>query len=142
VKHRFEKLFSREDANELVPRLEEIVRRVQILGHQLRERVKKLCETETNTSYEQIDLDKIIEQRPELRAVAEEMAQLAMQIQEYGCFLKDIDLGLVDFPSELNNEVVFLCWQFGETQITAWHSVDGGFASRRPLSGVPKAYRN
>jgi len=142
VKHRFEKLFSREDANELIPRLEEIVRRLQILGHQLRERVKKFCETETNTPYEQIDLDKVIEERPELRAVAEEMAQLAMQIQEYGCFLKDIDLGLVDFPSELNNEVVFLCWQFGESQITAWHSIDSGFANRRPLAGVPKVYLN
>ena len=89
-----------------------------------------------------MDLDKIIEQRPELRAVAEEMAQLAMQIEEYGCFLKDIDLGLGDFPSELNNEVVFLCWQFGESQLSAWHSIDAGFSSRRPLSGVPKAYLN
>jgi hypothetical protein len=142
VKRRFEKLFSREEANQLVPRLEEIVRRLQILGHQLRERVKDLCQTETDASYDQMDLDKIIEQRPELRAVAEEMAQLAMQIEEYGCFLKDIDLGLVDFPSELNNEVVFLCWQFGESQLSAWHSVEGGFATRRPLSGAPKVYLN
>ena len=142
MKHRFEKLFSREEANHLIPRLEEIVRRLQMLGAQLRERVKELCEAEGGASYERMDLDKIIEQRPELRAVAEEMAQLATQIEEYGCFLKDIDLGLVDFPSELNNEVVFLCWQFGESQLSAWHSLDSGFSNRRPLSGVPKVYLN
>jgi hypothetical protein len=142
VKRRFEKLFSREEANQLVPRLEEIVRRLQLLGHQLREGLKDLCQAEPEVRDDGMDLDKVIEEHPQLRALAEEMAELATQVEEYGCFLKDIDLGLVDFPSELDNEVVFLCWQFGESQLSAWHSVDEGFASRRPLSGVPKVYLN
>jgi len=122
--------------------MEEIVRQLQMLGCQLRERVKELCRTHPEAAFEQMDLDQVIEQRPELRALAEEMARLAIQIEEYGGFLKDIDLGLVDFPSELNNEVVFLCWQFGENQISAWHTIEGGFAGRRPLSGAPKVYLN
>ncbi|MGD0075478.1 MAG: DUF2203 domain-containing protein [Candidatus Binataceae bacterium] len=142
MKRRFEKLFSREEANQLVPRLEEIVRRLQLLGHQLREGLKDLCQAEPEVRDDGMDLDKVIEEHPQLRALAEEMAELATQVEEYGCFLKDIDLGLVDFPSELDNEVVFLCWQFGESQLSAWHSVDEGFASRRPLSGVPKVYLN
>ncbi len=142
MKRRFEKLFSREEANQLVPRLEGIVRRLQLLGHQLREGLKELCRDEPGARYDQIDLDKAIEEHPQLRTLTEEMAELAMQVEEYGCFLKDIDLGLVDFPSELDNEVIFLCWQFGESQLSAWHCVDEGFASRRPLSGVPKVYLN
>ena len=138
MKRRFEKLFSREEANQLIPRLEEIIRRLQILGHQVRERVKAVCEAEPHAR----DRDDIIEKRPELRALAEEMARLAMQVEELGCFLKDIDLGLVDFPSELDNEIVFLCWQFGESQLSAWHSLEEGFRSRRALSGVPKVYLN
>lgn len=142
VKHRFERLFSREEANELIPRLEAIVRQVQLLAHQLRECVKELCRTHPESEFDDMDLDELIKVRPELRALAEEMAQLAIQIEGYGCFLKDVDLGLVDFPSELNNEVVFLCWQFGESQLSAWHPIDGGFTSRKPLSGAPKVYFN
>ena len=75
-------------------------------------------------------------------ALADDMAKLCAQIDQHGCFLKDIDLGLVDFPGEVDNQVVFLCWQFGEQRISAWHEIESGFSGRRPLSGAPKPYLN
>ena len=62
-----------------------------------------------------------------------------------GCFLKDIDQGLVDFPflieadGDDEDEVVFLCWQYGEPHIVAWHSIEGGFGQRRADSGRVEA---
>jgi len=70
------------------------------------------------------------------------MAEIATEIEEMGCFLKDIDLGLVDFPSEMEGDVVFLCWQYGEAQVIAWHSIESGFGQRRPLPDAAKPYLN
>jgi hypothetical protein len=79
---------------------------------------------------------------PLIRAVMREMSKAAEEIQDMGAFLKDIDLGLVDFPCDVEGETVFLCWQYGEPQLVAWHPIDEGFGSRRPLSGTRKVYLN
>ena len=46
---------------------------------------------------------------------------------------KGYDLGLVDFPSLLNERTIYLCWQRGEPDVGFWHELDGGFAGRRPI---------
>ncbi len=55
------------------------------------------------------------------------------QIQETGCIVKDLEIGLVDFPAILNNEQIYLCWKLGEDSIRWWHRTDEGFAGRKPL---------
>lgn len=50
-----------------------------------------------------------------------------------GCELKDIDAGLVDFPSYREGQLIYLCWKQGETEIKFWHTLDSGFANRQPL---------
>jgi hypothetical protein len=50
-----------------------------------------------------------------------------------GIELKDIDRGLIDFPSPREGRVVYLCWRLGERRIRYWHEVDAGFAGRQPL---------
>jgi hypothetical protein len=47
--------------------------------------------------------------------------------------VKDLDAGLVDFPSEREGELVLLCWQLGEERVAWWHTLEGGFAGRQPL---------
>ncbi len=47
--------------------------------------------------------------------------------------IKDLDLGLVDFPAILDGREVFLCWKQGETDIRFWHDLDAGYAGRQPL---------
>jgi hypothetical protein len=54
-------------------------------------------------------------------------------IHALGGQMKDIELGLVDFPSTRDGEEILLCWKLGEKSIGYWHAVDGGFASRRPI---------
>jgi hypothetical protein len=62
----------------------------------------------------------------ELSACVEELTALGVQV-------KDLDSGLVDFPSLRDGEEVLLCWQLGEDEIGWWHTLDGGFAGRQPL---------
>jgi hypothetical protein len=55
------------------------------------------------------------------------------EINSHGILVKDIQLGLLDFPSEREGRVVFLCWRHGEPKVGHWHEVDSGYASRQPL---------
>ena len=138
-KHRFDKLFSAEEANELIPRLEILVRDLQIQAGAMRKRIGDLARFDDKLA--QLDLPKVIARYPELRPIAARMSELASEIQEMGCFLKDIDQGLVDFPflieadGDDEDEVVFLCWQYGEPRIVAWHSIESGFGAAPATPG-------
>ena len=130
----FAKLFTVEEANELIPRLEVLVRKLQTHAEQARERAAQAAGPS--------DLEVLSKSDPVLRVAMREMSKAAEQIQGFGCLLKDIDLGLVDFPGQVEGETVFLCWQYGEPQVATWHPIDEGFGSRRPLSGSRKVYLN
>jgi len=139
--YRFDKVFTPAEANELIPRLEVAVRELQAKAHGLRIRIAELVKLDP--AARQLQLPQIIERFPQLRESAGQLAEAAEKIESYGCLLKDIDQGLVDFPWEMEeDQVVFLCWQFGEPAVIAWHPIDAGFAQRQPLSGAPKHYLN
>jgi hypothetical protein len=55
------------------------------------------------------------------------------RIEAHGCVVKDLDVGLLDFPALIDNEEVYLCWRLGEDRIRFWHRQDEGFAGRKPL---------
>jgi hypothetical protein len=64
---------------------------------------------------------------------ARSLARAVDEVTELGVEVKDIDEGLVDFPALQNGETVLLCWKLGEDEIRYWHTLEGGFAGRRPL---------
>jgi hypothetical protein len=55
------------------------------------------------------------------------------EIHATGVQVKDIDIGLLDFPCKVDGEIVLLCWKLGEETITHWHSTEEGFAGRKPI---------
>jgi len=69
----------------------------------------------------------------EVDSVARDLARLVDEIAAHGAQVKDLDIGLIDFPALRRGETVLLCWQLGEDEIAWWHRVDDGFAGRRPL---------
>jgi hypothetical protein len=70
-------------------------------------------------------------QRVEREAAA--IGTLVDELHGRGVQVKDLDLGLLDFPSEREGEVVLLCWRVGEDEIGYWHGVDEGYAGRKAL---------
>jgi hypothetical protein len=54
-------------------------------------------------------------------------------INELGATIKDPTIGLLDFYSWKDDDLVFLCWKFGEDTIRWWHRLDSGFQGRRPV---------
>jgi len=55
------------------------------------------------------------------------------EIDATGVQVKDLDIGLLDFPCKVEGEILLLCWKLGETAITHWHGTHEGFASRKPV---------
>jgi hypothetical protein len=56
-----------------------------------------------------------------------------LELRERDIVLRDLDRGLVDFPSLRDGREVYLCWEEGEPEIAFWHEPDTGFGGRRPL---------
>ena len=68
------------------------------------------------------------------RVKAERRAKDALEeISAIGVLVKDLDIGLLDFPCEVDGRMILLCWKLGEKSITHWHGVEEGFAGRKPV---------
>jgi hypothetical protein len=63
----------------------------------------------------------------------EKFDALVHQILETGVSIKDVNLGLLDFPALRDGREVYLCWQYGEGEIAFWHEIEAGFAGRQPI---------
>jgi len=55
------------------------------------------------------------------------------EIQSTGCQIKDLEIGLLDFPTLYRGEEVLLCWRLGEEGIRFWHNLTEGFRGRKPI---------
>jgi hypothetical protein len=55
------------------------------------------------------------------------------EIDAAGVQVKDLEMGLLDFPCRVEGEILLLCWKMGEPKIAHWHSTSEGFASRKPI---------
>jgi len=62
-----------------------------------------------------------------------EMRSALVELQAMEVVLRDLDRGLVDFPSIRDGREVFLCWEEGEDEVEYWHDLDAGYGGRRPL---------
>jgi hypothetical protein len=69
----------------------------------------------------------------ELVSLAADAAVCVDHIESLGVFVKDADLGLLDFPTLREGEPVLLCWHVGEQAVGFWHSYEDGFAGRKPI---------
>ncbi|MGA2857410.1 MAG: DUF2203 domain-containing protein [Candidatus Sulfotelmatobacter sp.] len=68
------------------------------------------------------------------RMKAEQRAKDALaEIDSIGVQVKDLNIGLLDFPCQVDGRIVLLCWKLGEKSITHWHGTEEGFAGRKPI---------
>jgi hypothetical protein len=122
------KLFSADKANALIPVVAPLI---EELWSKRRELAIRLLEHDPAL---RAGRERVGERRPprftDLKA---EIVRLINRIEAYGCVVKDLDLGLLDFPALREGRPVYLCWKAGETTIAHWHGTDEAFADRKPL---------
>ena len=71
-------------------------------------------------------------QETETAEIREGMRTLLMHLSELGVELRDIEMGLVDFPGDREGKPVWLCWRLSDARVAFWHPTDEGYATRRP----------
>ena len=69
---------------------------------------------------------------PEFEALVRELERCILELEALGVVVKDVDLGLLDFPGRRRCKDVLLCWHVGEERVAAWHGLEEGFAGRKP----------
>jgi hypothetical protein len=89
-----------------------------------------------------VNYEKVARVRLERNRLEESLQSSLERIHSMGCIVKDLDIGLLDFPSRLNNEDVYLCWRLGEDRIRFYHRQDEGFAGRKPIDPRDADYKN
>jgi hypothetical protein len=124
----FEKFFTVEEANALIPTLRELLEDVTKHRDELRSKAPDM-EPILKAAFTNGGGKKASEYGRE----AYRLWLAIERIREHGVILKDLDAGLLDFPHEREGKVVFLCWHPSETEISYWHDLDAGYAGRQPL---------
>ncbi len=70
----------------------------------------------------------------EYETTMDRLSELVDELHMVGVELKDFERGLIDFPSVHDDREIYLCWQFKDQQVEAWHETDAGFAGRQNVS--------
>jgi hypothetical protein len=83
-----------------------------------------------------MDRAKVMDQKNRREAAAQALQQAIERVQDFGCLVKDLDIGLIDFPTLLQGQEVYLCWKLGERGIQFWHGVTEGFRGRKPIDSA------
>ena len=128
----YSRLFTVNEANDLLPTLRPLV-------EQILENIRRLkAASETVIRKERLNPEaaNLMERLGEDNEIARLIGQVKGWVEEingYGCLCKGVEQGLIDFPCMLGAEVVFLCWQVGESNVGYWHRIEDGFAGRKPL---------
>ncbi|WP_447974192.1 DUF2203 domain-containing protein [Nitrospira sp. Kam-Ns4a] len=123
-----DRIFTRSEANRLIPQLEEYlttVKRNKAVLLRVKDEIKKAAGKAHLSGGS-------FAGRHYIHALQEISSNL-QAIQEMGVLVKDVDMGLCDFPYLLDGRIVFLCWKLGEPEIRWWHEVHTGFIGRQPL---------
>jgi hypothetical protein len=80
-----------------------------------------------------VDILQILKRKAEGEKAAQRARDAVAEISATGVQVKDLDVGLLDFPCHVDGEIILLCWKSGEKEITHWHSTQEGFAGRKPI---------
>ncbi len=124
------------EAQALIPRVDRLLRyAIELKGsyddtereiHSFQERVRMMGGVA-------VDRDRALASRNRREDAAAQLRAALEQVLETGCLIKDLDIGLIDFPTIYRGTEVYLCWKLGESAIEFWHGVDEGFRGRKPI---------
>src|SRR5690242_1372499 len=134
------KLFTVEQVNAMLPLVRAIVTDLSQLSREVVERRERLADLLAGRNLESSD-----PYRAELAQIEEELEKDVRRLRDYVEELRELGAepkngieGLVDFPTIMDDRVVYLCWKLDEPEVLFWHELDAGFPGRQPLpTGTP-----
>ncbi|MBI2920084.1 MAG: DUF2203 domain-containing protein [Planctomycetes bacterium] len=129
------KLFTRDEAEKTLPLVRVIVRDIvgdyDVFNRKSQELSAITARMAARPTKEDLKVQQELED--EVGALKKRIAEAALELEELGIELKDCQLGLVDYPSKIGDDIGYLCWKFNEDKIAFWHGLSEGYAGRKPL---------
>jgi hypothetical protein len=128
--------FTLAEAQGLIPRVDSLLREAVSLKTEYQEAEQAV------QAYSQrvalmggmiVNREQVIDTKNRRDGVASKLREAIEGVQEFGCVVKDLDMGLIDFPTLLRGVEVYLCWKMGEPKIAFWHGTDEGFRGRKAI---------
>jgi hypothetical protein len=132
------KMLTLEEANALLPQVRTILKslrdlRDRVLRIQAQIEIEEMTGLGSDSRLTPAAQNAVTVQMDEFQIHTNQFENLLEELYQLGAHLKDLNRGLIDFYSLRNEEVVFLCWIEGESEIQHWHTIEGGFQSRQSL---------
>ena len=130
-----EHLYSLETANHLLPWLEQQFKNLRMVNGDLANHKKTLADllrnrgNNGNSSSEEV----ILSTRDVVDRLTANMQEVLKGIDDLGILVRNIEMGLVDFPAERDERLIYLCWISGESTVAFWHETNVGFTDRQSL---------
>jgi hypothetical protein len=128
--------FTLAEAQSLIPRVGGLLREAVSLKSEYQEAeeaVQAIAQRIALLGGMLVNREQVIDVRNRLAEARSKLRTAIEQVQEFGCVVKDLDMGLIDFPTLLRGVEVYLCWKLGEPAIAFWHGVDEGFRGRKAI---------
>ncbi len=137
-KERGPHLFTLEEANQLLPQVREILKRLRKKQEEVRALEQKKAVEELSWLREDGTVSPKAEKgiahlEESMESTGQAFEQALQELNALGAQLKDLDEGLIDFFTARNDTLVYLCWKDGEEKIRYWHDLESGAAGRQPL---------
>lgn len=130
--HHPPRVFSYEEASDLIPVLRPLLQSIQQQKREI-DKIRMKLEPYTAAMRTNGHATEAAQLEIRLRDLADSIGAAVTEIQDLGVEIKDLGMGLVDFPALRDGRVVYLCWMVDEPQIDFWHELDTGIAGREPL---------
>jgi hypothetical protein len=134
------KIFTVDDANRMLPLVGAIARAAAGTWRKLEARKRELRKTSARRPRldESGAATKTVDSRitNDIRELERELEEAKAELEELGCYLRDAEKGLVDFPAFVGTEMVYLCWVPDEPSVTHYHGMREGFIGRKPIPTV------
>lgn len=131
-----QKTFTYEQATTLLPVLRTLLKRAMD-GKQLIESVENELQDLRHrillSGGLSVDIPAVAHRRAERDKALQEIKDALAEIEAIGVQVKDLDIGLLDFPCVVEEEIILLCWKYGEEKIGFWHGMEEGFRGRKPI---------
>jgi hypothetical protein len=137
-----EKLFTVNEANTLLPVLESLLKQA-MEGKQTMELIDKEMQALKHriflTGGMKVDIVAVGRRKDDREKAIQRIKDAVAEIHATGVQVKDLEMGLLDFPHMVGGETVLLCWKLGEElHIQHWHGLEEGFAGRKPIATLVK----
>lgn len=131
------KIFTAAEANQMLPLVGTIARGAVQTWKQLQTAKRELRKTSARRPRVDGDGSRAVAEddriKSDIRHYERQLEETRGELEELGCYLRDPEKGLVDFPAFVGTELVYLCWFPDEPSVTHYHGMREGFIGRKPI---------